>query len=127
MMSRSPLPRRAKNAPRPAWKVVEAFKQWVRGHECACRGRNPDCAGKIEAAHVDYAGKGTRDAKGMGTKAADRFVIPLTAACHKLQHGKGWPWFDKMILGAAGAAEALARKLWNAWPGRHEWEAAHGA
>lgn len=121
-MSLSTLQRRTHKAPRPAWKVAEAFKKWVRGFECACQGRNPHCGGKIIAAHVDYAGKGTRDAKGMASKAADRFTIPLSWNCHRLQHDNGWPWFDITILGMAGAAEKLANDLWLKWPDRLKWE-----
>lgn len=123
MLRRSALKPRKQNAPAPAWKVAEAFKQYLRGRdECACDGRNPHCGGPIIAAHVDYAGKGTRDAKGTGTKAADRWCIPLSDLCHKLQHSKGWPWFDKNILGHAGAAEEIAGDYWHLWPGRIAWE-----
>lgn len=122
MLSRSAFAPRKKNAPRPFWKVCEAFRQWVRGRPCACGGRNPNCGGNMEAAHVDYAGKGTPDAKGMGTKAADRFNIPLSHNCHGLQHQKGWPWFDKHILGGAGAGEKMAGEYWRAWPGRIQYE-----
>lgn len=122
MLARSAIAPRHKNAPRPAWKVAEAFKQWLRGRPCGCGGRNSMCSGKIQSAHVDYAGKGTRDAKGTASKAADRFCIPLSEACHLLQHNRGWPWFDIEILGMAGAGERMARDYWQAWPGRKAWE-----
>lgn len=63
MMRVNTRPRR-KNAPRPAWKVAESYKQWLRGRPCAFEGGG-DCWGKIEAAH-------TPDplSKGMSTKAA---------------------------------------------------------
>jgi hypothetical protein len=72
------------------------------------------------AAHVDHAAKGTPDAKGAATKVADRWCIPLSDGCHKLQHNKGWPWFEKEVL--RGSAEAIAAALWQAWPGRRAWE-----
>lgn len=108
---------RNRNAARPAWKACEAFLQWLRGRPCACKGRYPLCAGKIVAAHVDYAAKGTREAKGTGTKVADRWAIPLSYMCHDLQHDRGWPWFDKNILGAPGAGENMASAYWSAWKG----------
>lgn len=69
------------------------------------------------AAHVDYAAKGTREAKGTATKVADRWAIPLSWLCHLLQHEKGWPWFDKNILGGPGEAEILAQAYWRLWKG----------
>lgn len=120
MLARSTLQRRHQNSPRPEWKVAEAFKKWVRGFRCACKGRNPHCGGPIRSAHVDYAGKGTRDAKGTGTKASDRYCIPLSDLCHKLQHDKGWPWFEKNILGRRG--EDISNDLWRDWPERRAWE-----
>lgn len=74
------------------------------------------------AAHVDYAGKGTPDAKGTASKVADRWNIPLTDNCHKLQHLIGWPEFDRRYLGGEGAAEQIAATLWHLWPGRPAWE-----
>lgn len=113
---------RHRNAPRPEWKVAGAFRQWLRGRPCACEGRNPDCGGPMRSAHVDYAGKGTPDAKGAGSKVADRWCIPLTDNCHRLQHGKGWPWFDARMLGGPGRGAMLAAAYWSAWPGRKAWE-----
>jgi hypothetical protein len=69
------------------------------------------------AAHVDYAAKGTVEAKGAGTKVADRWAIPLSWLCHTLQHEKGWPWFDANILGGAQAGEKMAAAYWQAWKG----------
>lgn len=106
---------------RPAWKMAAAFGEWLRKRPCACQGHNPDCGGVMMAAHVDYAAKGTPDAKGMSSKVADRWQIPLTDNCHRLQHSKGWPWFEANILKCK--AEDLADFLWRKWPGRIEWEA----
>lgn len=71
----------------------------------------------MEAAHVDYAAKGTVEAKGMGSKVADRWQIPLSHNCHRLQHTKGWPWFDKHILGGIGRGEMMAAEYWRLWKG----------
>lgn len=110
------------NKPRPAWKTAEAFKQWIRGRECACGGSHDDCGGNMEAAHVDYAAKGTMEAKGASTKVADRWCIPLSRNCHALQHRKGWPWFDQHILGGISRGEMMASEYWRLWPGRARWE-----
>ena len=116
----SALRSKFRNAPRPAWKVADSFRQWLRGRPCACGGRNPDCDGPIRSAHVDYAAKGTSDAKGTASKVADRWCIPLSDGCHKLQHTIGWPAFDRKYLPAK--AEVLAAAYWQAWPSRHQWE-----
>lgn len=108
---------RKRNAPRPAWKVATSFRQWLRGRECACAGRNDDCGGPIQAAHVDYAAKGTPEAKGTGTKVADRWCIPLSSDCHALQHRKGWQWFDLHILGGVARGEMMAAEYWRLWTG----------
>lgn len=71
----------------------------------------------MEAAHVDYAGKGTPDAKGMGSKVADRWQIPLSHNCHRLQHTKGWPWFDQHILGGIERGAMMASEYWRLWKG----------
>lgn len=118
MLHRSATAPRKRNAPRPAWKVAEAFRKWLRGRPCACKGRNPDCGGDMVAAHVDHAG-----GKGMQTKVADRHCIPLTDRCHMLQHNKGWPWFEREVL--RGSAVTLAAEYWKAWPGRTKWENDH--
>jgi hypothetical protein len=118
------LRNRHQNAPRPAWKVADAFRKWLRGRPCACEGRNPECAGPVRSAHVDFAAKGTPDAKGTASKVADRWCIPLTDPCHDLQHTKGWPWFITNIL--KRDPEKLAAAYWKAWPGRAKWENENG-
>lgn len=107
-------PRHRKNS-RPAVKSIPGYGKWLRGRPCACGGRNPHCGGKPVAAHVDYAAKGTVEAKGMSTKVGDRWQIPLSNLCHQLQHDQGWPWFDKEILGQAGAGEKMAALYFNEW------------
>jgi hypothetical protein len=121
MLARSAFAPRKKNAPRPAWKVAEAFKQWLRGRPCACGGTNPGCAGRIEAAHVDHAG-----GKGIGSKVADRFCLPLSEACHRLQHTIGWKSFEAKFLPGKDAV-LLTLRYWAAWPGKHAWEAKNGS
>lgn len=73
------------------------------------------CSGKIEAAHVDYAGD-----KGMGTKVSDRHCIPLCSEHHRCQHNWGWLTFETNFkINALSASIAY----WQAWPGRVAWEA----
>jgi hypothetical protein len=57
-----------------------SFLQWLRGRNCLLCDKG-GCEGRIEAAHVDYAG-----GKGVGIKVADRFSIPLCSAHHRAQH-----------------------------------------
>ena len=57
----SAKPRR-RNAGRPPEKSARGFLQWIRGRECVF-GLAGECEGKIEAAHLDFAG-----GKGMATK-----------------------------------------------------------
>lgn len=103
---------RRKNAPRPAWKVAEAFKQWLRGRPCLIGGT---CAGRIEACHVDYAG-----GKGIGTKVADQFCVPMCAAHHAESHRAGIKTFE-----ARHKVNLLegSKAYWRQWPGRAKWEA----
>lgn len=103
---------RHSNAPRPAEKSAPRYLQWLRGRPCAID--NGDCSGKMEAAHVDHGGD-----KGMGTKASDRFAVPMCSYHHAEQHRIGWLTFqEKHDFKALAAASAF----WWAWPGRFEWE-----
>ena len=70
----------------------------------------------MEAAHVDHAGD-----KGMGTKVADKYSLPLCAAHHARQHKRGWKTFEAECLGGKSAV-AMADAYWTAWPGRIEYE-----
>lgn len=122
MLSRSALKPRHRNAPRPAEKSAPQFLQWLRGRQCAVAatgraGAVEACEGKIEAAHVDYAG-----GKGVGTKVADRFAIPLCSYHHARQHAVGWDTFDRHWLGGVSMALFMAADYWRAWPGRIAWE-----
>jgi hypothetical protein len=114
-MQRSSLARpRHRNAPRPAEKSAKGFLQWLRGRECACGGCLCDGNSRIVAAHVDHAG-----GKGMATKVADRFAIPLSDDCHRLQHSWGWRTYEQRL---GSDAVKLAEAYWQAWPGRIAWE-----
>jgi hypothetical protein len=111
MLARSAIRPRRQNAPRPAWKVAEGFKQWLRGRPCACEGRNPACSGKMQAAHVPH-----KASKGTGTKAADRYCIPLSEGCHlHTQHRIGWPEFARLYLRGRDPV-LLSCEYWAAWP-----------
>lgn len=121
MLGPAMLRNRHKNAPRPAWKVADAFRQWLRGRPCACAGKNDECGGPMRSAHVDYAGD-----KGMGSKVSDRFCIPLSDNCHRLQHTMGWKSFDERVLGGASRGLMLSQEYWLAWPGRAKWENENG-
>jgi len=124
MLARSATKPRRQNAGRPAEKSCRPFLQWLRGRPCACAGRNAGCSGRMEAAHVDYAGD-----KGVGTKVSDRHAIPLSQECHAQQHRKGWRWFDEHVLGGASRGLMLAQGYWSAWlrtPMGAAWEARNG-
>lgn len=108
---------RNRNAPRPAEKSAPGFLQWLRGRPCACAGRNPECDGKMQAAHVPDPAT-----KGIGTKSSDQYAIPLTVSCHFLQHMVGWQTFAANHLGGADP-RAMAEAYWRQWPGRSAWEA----
>jgi hypothetical protein len=102
---------RKRNAPRPAWKVAKSYMQWLRGRNCACGGKNPDCAGPIQAAHTPDVQSG-----GMGTKTADHLAIPLWKGCHiDTQHRIGWPKFAAKFL--PGPIEAVREAYWRKWTG----------
>lgn len=112
---------RRKNAPRPDWKVADAYKKFLRGRECYLDGRGCGWGefrrpSFVEAAHVPGG-----DA-GMGTKASDHFCIPLCQRHHDEQHGKigafsqrgGWPTFQ---LKYGFDAVKVAAEYWRKWSG----------
>lgn len=119
MLRASAFKPRKQNAPRPAWKVAEAFKQWLRGRPCACGGKSPHCMGPIQSAHVPVPGE-----KGISTKVADRHCIPLSYGCHELQHKIGWVSFTISYLRGSDPLR-LSDAYWRAWPGRAKWEASN--
>jgi hypothetical protein len=98
---------RHKNAPRPAWKVEEAYKQWLRGRPCAAK-HISECSGKMESAHTPDPAS-----KGVGTKAADRNCIPLCQAHHRLHTNKGW----SAIGLTKESARRMAAAYWSLWKG----------
>ena len=111
----STKPRR-KNAGRPADKDAPRFLQWLRGRECILADQG-GCDGKLEAAHLDFAG-----GKGVGTKVADRYAVPMCQAHHRLQHTIGWPALMLRMGVGAGPLLDAAKRFWLAWPGRPAWE-----
>jgi hypothetical protein len=96
-----------RNAKRPAWKVAEAYKQWVRGRPCMVADMG-GCEGKREAAHTPDP-----KSKGMSTKAADYNCIPLCVAHHRLHTNKGW----SAIGLTRESAQAAAARYWQLWKG----------
>lgn len=134
MLARRALAPRKRNATRPAWKAAEAFLQWLRGRECHLHGHkhggcgpgDPPRKSPVEAAHVDHGGD-----KGIGTKASDRYAIPLCQRHHDEQGGRigafsqrgGWRSFE---LKYGFDAKKAAADYWQAWPARGQWENARG-
>lgn len=92
------------------------FRQWLRGRPCWLADRG-GCEGRLEAAHVDYAG-----GKGAGIKVHDKHCIPLCSEHHRVQHAWGWEMFEANFGMAPGDAKMAAEAYWNAWPGRIAWE-----
>ena len=88
----------------------------LRGRECVCQGNSPKCHGKMQAAHTN-----DKTTKGVGTKCADRFALPLSLGCHWHQHEIGWPEFARRYL-AGQLPTVIANGYWRAWPGRIAWE-----
>ena len=113
--------RKPPRAGRPAWKVADEYRRWLRKLPCARCETVGTIGNPIIAAHVDLAGKGARDAKGASSKVADRFCLPLCNDCHREQtEVLGWPAFEKLL--PMSDAEALSGVYWTEWPGRREWE-----
>jgi hypothetical protein len=121
---------RKRNAPRPAEKSAPQFKAWLGKRECflakhplgGCGWGDPPRKSFVEAAHVDHAG-----GKGMGTKVADSFCLPLCQRHHDEQSGKigafrqrgGWPKFQAKY---GFTAVDAAGDYWHLWGGRIAWE-----
>lgn len=134
MLNSTAFKPRRRNAPRPAWKAAEAFLQWLRGRNChlaghragGCGEGSPPRKSPVEAAHVDHGGD-----KGTGTKASDRWAIPLCQKHHDEQGGRigsfrqrgGWKSFE---LKYGFDAKKVAESYWNAWPSRKQWEESRG-
>lgn len=107
---------RHKNAGRPPEKDARGFLQWLRGRDCIFADAG-NCGGKIEAAHLDFAG-----GKGTGTKVADRYAVPMCSHHHGLQHRKGWRTFMALMQVSTADLMLAAARFWNSWPGRANWE-----
>jgi hypothetical protein len=87
MLARSAFrPKRQNSHRADEVKRVPGYLQWLRGRPCAIGGQ---CAGRSEAAHVDYAGD-----KGMGTKPSDRYAYPSCSAHHGECHNSGVLTFE---------------------------------
>ncbi len=82
--------------------------KWVRGHCCAVQ--NPDCEGKIEAAHVRSGTDGA-----MGVKPSDNWSIPLCSGHHRHQHQIGETAFEKQF---SVSMRKIAQELWAKSPAR---------
>lgn len=105
-----------RNAGRPPEKDAPGFRQFVRGRPCIFADTG-QCEGKREAAHLDFAG-----GKGVSTKVADRYSVPMCSAHHRLQHSLGWQTFMIRMEVTREQLLIAAARLWNAWPGRPAWE-----
>lgn len=116
MLARNITAPRRQNAPRIAEKSAPGFLQFVRGRACIFAHMG-GCSGKMESAHLDFAG-----GKGIGTKVADRYAVPMCAGHHAMQHREGWQTFMALMGTTANELLVAAARLWNAWPGRPAWE-----
>lgn len=117
MLSRAAFAPRKKNSRKADFYLrAPSFLQWLRGRPCLLEARG-GCGGKIEAAHVDYAG-----GKGIGLKVHDRFCVPLCSDHHRVQHNVGWQTFETNYALGIGGAQMASEAFWNAWPGRKAWE-----
>jgi hypothetical protein len=109
---------RKRNAPRIAEKSAPGFLQYVRGRSCIFGIIDARCCdGKIQAAHLDWVG-----GKGIGTKVADRWAVPMCANHHRIQHIKGWLTFLREREVSKELLIDAAEQFWRAWPGRPAWE-----
>lgn len=74
----------------------------------------------MQAAHGPH-----KASKGMGTKCADQWAMPLSLECHALQHKLGWQTFAARYL--PGDPLAICASYWFQWPSRLAWERKNGA
>lgn len=121
---------RYRNSGRLPAKDAPRFLEWMRKtHGCAFR-QAGNCEGKIEAMHLDFAGKmdGVDPAlgKGASTKVADRYAIPGCRYHAQRQTDRGWDTFIAAMRTSREALMIAAARLWHAWPGRRAWEAKQG-
>jgi hypothetical protein len=105
--------RKHRNAGRPAEKDAPGFLSWIRQRPCILDNTG-ECVGKVRACHWDEAGD-----KGMATKVADKWALPMCDGHHAEQTDVlGWPKFQ---IKYRFKAEAFCTQLWQAWPGRIAW------
>lgn len=110
---RSQIKPRTKEAPR---RHFTSHLAWVRGHVCACFGKD-ECEGKIEAAHLRL-GVPAEFRGGTSQKPDDRFAWPACSKHHAEQHRIGEASFQaKYGLKLLALCERLAatsphRKAW---------------
>jgi hypothetical protein len=117
MLSRTAFAPRKQNSRKADFYLrAPGFLQWLRGRPCLLVDKG-GCAGKIEAAHVDYAG-----GKGVGIKVHDKHCIPLCSEHHRVQHAWGWKAFEANFGMSPGDALLSAEAFWNNWHGRKAWE-----
>lgn len=108
---------RHRNAGRPPEKDARGFLQYLRGRPCIFADSG-DCQGKIVPAHLDWAG-----GKGMGSKVADRYAVPMCCfGHHARQHSIGWDSFMAEMGVTREMLMLAAARLWFAWPSRGAWE-----
>lgn len=106
--------RRHTNAGRPAEKSAPGFLAFVRQRPCILD-HTGECRGKVRACHWDEAGD-----KGMGTKVADKWSLPMCDGHHQEQTDVlGWPKFQVKYR---FNAREFCEQLWRAWPSRLRWE-----
>lgn len=105
--------RRHQNAGRPPVKDAPGFLAYVRQRPCILA-HTGECRGKVRACHWDEAGD-----KGMATKVADQWSLPMCDGHHQEQTDVlGWPKFQEKYR---FSAKAFCETLWRAWPGRVAW------
>jgi hypothetical protein len=106
-------------------KRCPQFLQFLRGRQCAFADSG-GCEGKVEAMHLDFAGKmeGVDPALGKGAKSkvADRYTLPSCAKHHRRQTVRGWDTFIAEMKTSREALMKAAAILWHSWSGRAAWE-----
>jgi hypothetical protein len=90
-LKNDPMKRRGKPAKDETVKASRDHLAWIHELPCLITGKSP-----VEAAHISYASKlwGKAD-RGMGRKADDRWVVPLSTTAHQEQTAMGERLFWK--------------------------------
>ncbi len=91
LLKGDPMRKVTKPAKDESAKVAKDHLAWIHELPCLITGKSP-----VEAAHVSFASKlwGKPD-RGMGRKAEDRWVVPLSSNAHAEQHAMGEKAFWK--------------------------------